>query len=438
MAYPLHPPPDLSTFAGVREYLYSLKSHGAKYGIDRMRALAAELGHPERRFPVIHVAGTNGKGSTTAMLESIYRHAGMRTGMFTSPHLVYQGERIQVDRAILSHDAICAYVRALQPIAVRLAERDPDDHPSFFEFMTAIAFQHFAAEQVHVGLIETGLGGRLDATNIVQPEVSVITSISYDHCDILGHTLTEIAREKAGIIKAGRPVVIGRLPAEAEAVMRQRAQELGCPLFSVREVFGEDTSGYPQTRLEGDYQRWNAATATLAARVLAGTLPVSEAQIRLGLEQVNWAGRWETHRLADRTLILDATHNPEGAEQLEINLARLVHQTGHRPVVATGALGHARAQALLAVIARYASSIYLLRPKQPRACSLEELEAAVPADFSGPVYRATVEDLFPAAGQTRLGRAGETALVTGSIYLLGEVMEALYHPEGVGEQRLQD
>ncbi|MFW6353359.1 MAG: bifunctional folylpolyglutamate synthase/dihydrofolate synthase [Verrucomicrobiota bacterium] len=430
--------PPFRDFEEVRRYLYALKSHGAKYGIDRMRALVERLGHPERQFPVIHVAGTNGKGSTVALLEAIHRAAGRRTGMFTSPHLVYQGERVQVDRTILPHDEIVRLTNELAPLAEEIGTGDPDLHPSFFEFMTAMAFLRFAQKGVDIGLIETGLGGRLDATNVVQPELTIITSVGLDHTEFLGETHAAIAAEKAGILKAGAPVVIGQLPAEAEAVVRARAAELGCPVHSVRERFGETLEAYPVCGLAGDYQRLNAGVAVLATEVLQARFPVPPAAVEAGLAQVEWAGRWDRRDVAGRTLVLDSTHNEEGATHLHAQLARLVAETGQRPLVVAGALGAARAQALLEAVAGFAREIHLLRPKQPRACSWEALEEAVPASFTGPVRRRALEEIVPSPGVLSLGEPGDVVVATGSIYLIGEILEALTLSSPAGEGALQD
>lgn len=432
--------PALHDYTAVRQYLYSLKHHGAKFGIDRMRLLSERLGHPERAYPVIHVAGTNGKGSVSAMLESILRGAGYRTGLYTSPHLVRQGERVQVDRRILAEDDVVRFTQELQPIAAELGARDPDDHPSFFEFMTAMAFLRFQREAVDIAIIETGLGGRLDATNVVDPEIAVITSIGHDHMEILGDSLEKIATEKAGIIKRGKPVVIGRLPAEAEAVIRRVATEQDAAVHAVAEVFGEHLSDYPVTRLEGNYQRLNAATATLVARLLRRRFALSDTAIAQGLATVDWPGRWQHFPLGDREIIFDASHNPEGAECLEENLARLVHAAGgRRPDIVLGVLGEPRARAIVPVAARYGRSLnFVVVPHQPRACSLDELVACVPRDFSGEVRRTSVDALFPARQQCTLGGPGETVVVTGSIYLLGEVMDRLLHDVPVGQGTLHD
>jgi dihydrofolate synthase/folylpolyglutamate synthase len=192
------------------------------------------------------------------------------------------------------------------------------------------------------------------------------------------------------------------------------------------------------TSLPGDYQRHNAATAALAARVLSDSFKLSEAHIREGLLSVNWAGRWERHTLDDRSIILDATHNPEGALYLENNLHQLVRETGNKLVILTGTLGALRAQALMPVVARHAREIHLLMPKQPRACSFEELRACIPSTYDGKVIQSSVDQIFSSPGTCRAGKPGETLVATGSIYLIGEIMEALYHEAPVGEQSLQD
>lgn len=427
-------------YPATKAYLYSLKQQvGPKYGIDRLALLAARLGHPERAYPVIHVAGTNGKGSVCAMLEAIHRRAGRTVGLYTSPHLVFLGERIQVNRVPLTPAEICRYVAELRAHADALAAHDPDDQPSFFEFMTAAAFLHFAHKKVDLALIEVGLGGRLDATNVVAPQLCVITSIGLDHQEFLGDTLEKIAREKAGIIKPGVPVVMGRVPLEAEAVIRAVAREKSAPLHSVREIFGDDLAKYPPTRLAGSHQRANAATALLATRVLEKTLLVPADTAAAALAEVDWPARWQKFPLADnRTLILDASHNPEGARTLDENLARLLTETGRAPIVLVGALGEFRARALLDVAARHAREIVLLAPAQSRATPPADLIRFVPAAFRGLVRPGVVAEIFPAPGQCALGESGDTIVATGSIYLLGEILEHFAHPAPVGEGALQD
>ena len=396
-------------------WLTGLRNLGSRLGVDRMRLLSARLGHPERAAPCIHLAGTNGKGSTAAMIEAIQRAHGRRTGLYTSPHLVAIGERVQVDRRPLTDAAVVAHAEALRPHYEAIRAADPEDAPTFFELITAVAFVEFAARQVDVAILETGLGGRLDATNICAPEVCVITSIGLDHQEYLGPTHAAIAGEKAGIIKPGVPCVVGDVPPEAEAVIVARAQAVGAPLYFVRDRFRD---GLPEVSLPGEHQRRNAGAALLACE-LATRLPIEDAKARAALLTVEWAGRWQSHRLVDgRRLIVDGSHNEEGARVVEPLLASLAE-----PTLILGALGSERARPLVEVAARHARRLILVRPDNERACSVEELAALVPAGFRGEVRPATVAELFPAAATCTA--PGETLVVLGSLYLVGEVLARL-------------
>lgn len=427
----------VADYRSVETYLAGLKALGVRPGLERMRRLLEALGNPERGVPCIHLAGTNGKGSVAAMLESILRRAGWRTGLYTSPHLVRLGERVQVERRPLPDAEMLAHVRELQPVAARSAPA-AKQHPGYFEFMTALAFVHFSRARCDIAVIETGLGGRLDATNVVEPEVSVITSLGIDHAEFLGDSMAAIAAEKAGIIKRGCPVVMARVPSIAEVVVREVATARGAPLVSVRAEFGEDIARYPSTSLAGDHQRWNAATATLAARLLPGRWRVSEDVIAGGLMTVDWPGRWQELVVAGRRLILDAAHNEEGAAALDVALAQLRRECGCVPTFVVGVLGVERARPLLAVVARHAGAIHLVMPEQGRTCSFAELEACMPAAFGGAVTRGAVAEIFPTPGECTLGAPGDVVVVTGSIYLIGEVLARLEPQRGPSESRLQD
>lgn len=424
-------------YTSAKDYLFSLKGKGSKYGIDRMKLFVERLGQPQHRLRVIHVAGTNGKGSVSAMCEAACRAAGLRTGLYTSPHLVRLGERVQVNREILGEEEIVTYTLHLKAVAEEMAAGAPEDHPTFFEFMTAMAFLHFAKCEVDVAILEVGLGGRLDATNVVEPEVSVITSIGMDHCQQLGTTIAGIAREKAGIIKPGKPVVLGRVAPEAREAIEAIARERGAPLTSVEDRFGSDPSAWPRTVLAGDHQRANAAAATLVFETIRDKLPVPPEAVAEGLARVEWPGRWETKQVGGKQLIFEAAHNPQGARALDDQLEKLVAETGRKPVMAVGALGDTRAHALLEVVARHAREIYLFQPNQPRATSTETLRGFIPPDFGGPVTTLAVEDAFAPHGCV-LGEPGDTVVVTGSIYLIGEILERLDEPRPVQEGSLQD
>src|SRR5688572_8198942 len=244
------------TYAEAIQFLYSLRMFGAKFGLENTFKLAALAGNPQNQLRFIHVAGTNGKGSTCAMLESIYRAAGLRVGLFTSPHLVSFRERMQVNREWISEADVTRLVREMQP---RLKEFPAEDHPTFFETVTVMALQYFAEQKCDLVIWETGLGGRLDATNIVTPLASVITNVQYDHQKWLGNTLEQIAREKAGIIKPGVPVVTSAEEPPALAVIKGAAAQQGSALTLVTAAYTQhpplDTLRLP---LLGRHQRMNA------------------------------------------------------------------------------------------------------------------------------------------------------------------------------------
>jgi dihydrofolate synthase/folylpolyglutamate synthase len=396
-------------------WLTGLRNLGSRLGVNRMRLLAARIRNPERAQPCFHIAGTNGKGSTSAMIEAIQRAQGRRTGLYTSPHLVAIGERIQVDRRPLSDNAVVALAERLRPHYEAIRAEDPENAPTFFELITAAALLEFAERKVDVAILETGLGGRLDATNVCAPEVCVITSIGLDHQEYLGPTLAAIAAEKAGIIKPGVPCVVGDVPPEADAVIVARAREVGAPLHFVRDCFA---AGLPETNLVGEHQRRNAGAALLACE-LARRLPIDDAKARAALRSIEWAGRWQEFRLVDgRRLIVDGSHNEEGIRAVAPLLAAL-----NAPTVIVGALGVDRARPLVAAAAKAAGRLVLVRPDNERACSVEELAAFVPADFRGEVHRASVAELFPLPAACTA--EGETVVVLGSLYLVGEVLARL-------------
>lgn len=425
--------------AAVEAWLYSLRNRGSRLGLERMEALLRELGDPHHGLPIVHVAGTNGKGSVCSMIDAIARAAGYRVGLFTSPHLLYLGERVQVDRVPLPRPRLLEAVGRMRPLAARLGADDSPDHPSFFEFMTALALDHFRREGVDLVVLETGLGGRLDSTNVVDPLVAVITSVSLDHTEYLGSTIAAIAREKAGIIKHGRPVVMGCLAAEAEGVVREVAASREAPVYSVRERFGDAPDGLPLVALKGAHQRLNAGMAVLACEVLNGQpgcpLHFDAAAIHTGLQSVRWAGRWDSQTLGDGTrLIFEAAHNPEGAEALAAQLDALA-SSGETDITAVvGILGKDRAPAILSAVAPRVARLILVAPDQPRACAPADLAGMVPPLARCRVELADVGAVFPGPGLCTAGGAGRTVVVTGSIYLIGEVMGRIAAAEESGGQ----
>ena len=256
----------------IISYLYDLRNRGSSFGIERMLKFVQLLGNPQHEFPIIHVAGTNGKGSVCTMLDSIYRSNGYKVGLFTSPHLTELGERIRINGKNISENEIKSWVKKLKPVASKM-EKEGSEHPTFFEFMTAIAFLNFKKNNVDIAIIETGLGGRLDSTNVVLPKLSIITTISKDHCAILGDTLEEIATEKAGIIKHQVPVLIGSLPVCASGVVEKIAEERDTLVSVIDESKHES---FPSTNLKGSYQRQNAAIALRASEMLENEITVKK------------------------------------------------------------------------------------------------------------------------------------------------------------------
>jgi dihydrofolate synthase/folylpolyglutamate synthase len=372
------------------------------------------LGNPHQNYPIIHVAGTNGKGSVCAMLDSIYRTNGYKVGLFSSPHLVELGERIRINGENISEQEIESWVEKLRPVAQRMEKEGCDEHPTFFEFMTAIAFLNFQKNKVDLAIIETGLGGRLDSTNVVTPKLSIITTISKDHCAILGNTLEAIAREKAGIIKNKVPVLIGSLPNSATSVIENIAKEKNATLSQIDKV--KDKS-FPSTNLKGSYQRQNASLALQASKLLKDEIAIKEELCIEALQKVEMIGRWQIID-ASPQIILDACHNAAGATCLQENLETL----DEKPEIWVGILGEDRAPEIMDVVQSNAQSIKLFEVNQPRACSFSFLHSLIPKSFEGPVLNS---NLKKAKSDLTHSDKNKTILVTGSIYLIGDILSIL-------------
>jgi dihydrofolate synthase/folylpolyglutamate synthase len=418
-------PLPFTNYEASKNWLYNLKNRGSKYGIERMLEFSKRLGHPENAFPIIHVAGTNGKGSVCVMLERIYRAAGLETGLFTSPHLIHQGERIQVNREILGESQILKYTNEFLPIALEMSESHPDHHPSFFEWMTAMAFIHFQTQKVDLAIIETGLGGRLDSTNVVNPEISVITSVGLDHTEILGEKIQEIAREKAGIIKANKPVILGKMPQEAQQVVMAVAAQKKAPVYCIEQYFTEKT--LPQTNLQGSVQRWNAATSMLVTDILHKKFPVPQKTRSRALMDISWQGRWSTEKAGTRTLIFDAAHNADALEALAENLKKLPK----KPIIVAGFTGSVRkTSGMLPTLRAHAEKLILVQPSHSRGLKTEAI-----APGTKPVK---IDQLFPGKSMCAIEPTDATVVVTGSIYLVAEIYERLLHDAPKGQQILQD
>jgi dihydrofolate synthase/folylpolyglutamate synthase len=454
------------TAAECREYLDHLQHFGIKLGLENITALCAALGNPQNRFLSIHVAGTNGKGSVSAMLAGIMRAHGLKTGLYTSPHLARVEERIQIDGTMIPPRRFRERLTALRAVIDReMAGGTLLYHPTYFEVVTALAFVEFAEREVDVAVLETGMGGRFDATNIVRPLVSVITTIAKDHEKHLGATLDRIAFEKAGIIKPGVPVVCGVRGGAALRVIRRVARERRS---AVTEVFGPGrtletrrTDGgfrfvYQGERgpyaftpgLAGRHQGANAATAIAAAEVLSRVWkPLGKAKVLRAIRETRWEGRLETVRRRPLVL-LDGAHNIEGVTALASHIREVIR----RPVVLVfAAMEDKDLRSMTRILFPVASTVVLTRVPYKRSATPEALLAAAPT-FKGPVFlepdtRRAAELALSLSGKpqgarpSRLGTAQEggasgtcphaPVVIAGSLFLIGEVKRLrLFRPTG--------
>ncbi len=398
-------------------YLVSLEQFGIKFGLGNITALVERLGRPDRAFASIHVAGTNGKGSVTAMVDAALRAAGHRSARYTSPHLVDLTERFVIDGRSVDQAALVAAAADVRTAVEQLrAEGALEVQPTFFEVTTAIAFELFRRAAVEVAVLEVGLGGRLDATNVVRPAATAITSIAIDHQPYLGHTLREIAFEKAGIIKPGVPVVVGPLPFDALDVIAAVAAERGAPLVQAAPA---DVMHHV-VGLRGQHQRANAAVALRVLQLIDDRgIAVPPAAIATGLSRPEWPGRLDERTLpGGRALLLDAAHNPAGAAALASYLSS---DRAGRPLV-FAAMRDKDVDGMFAALLPTVSALVTTRASNPRAAGPDDLAAR--ARVLAPALPIQVEPLLPRALDAAW-RISPRIVVAGSIFLLGDVMQQL-------------
>jgi dihydrofolate synthase/folylpolyglutamate synthase len=400
--------------------------------LERMRALLAALDNPERRFPSVLVAGTKGKGSTVAMIGACLQAAGLRTGRYTSPHLINWRERTCIDAEPISTEAV---VVLAEPIRRAIAELDPTlGTATTFEVGTAFALVYFAQRGVDLAVVEVGTGGRFDATNLLEPRVSAIAPISYDHTATLGQTLADIAWHKAGILRPGRPGIVAPQPDEARVTIEREASAIGAHLEEVgREWWWSATptgiriksnrSDFAplETRVNllGDHQRDNATTAVAALHALRPDIDVSHSAVQAGLNGVDWPGRLQV--LAERPLIvLDGAHNAASATVLRAALDKELHFD--RLLIVLGLTADKDARGVLGAIAPRAAEIYLTRSRHER--SAEPAELAPLARAVAPRANVTLHDGLAAAADAALLDAApdDLVLITGSLFLVGEAL----------------
>jgi len=397
------------------QFLYGLRLFGAKFGLENTFKLAALAGNPQEKLRFIHVAGTNGKGSTCAMLESIYRAAGLRTGLFTSPHLVSFRERIQIGRQLIPEKEVVRLVDKLQLLMTNFL---PDHHPTFFEVVTVMALDFFAAHACDIVIWETGLGGRLDATNIVAPLASVITNIGLDHQQWLGDTLEKIAFEKAGIIKPGIPAVTARDEPEGLAVIEKTAREKNAPLTIVRdERLPAELAD--AVALPGEHQKRNAALALATVEILQKPIPVSKSQIIAGLKNVQWPGRLQLIEKGEKRILLDGAHNVAGAKALRDTLQK--NFLAGKKTLVLGILEDKDWRQICETLAPLAENILAVRVSSSRTADASKLAEACRA--ANPSANVSICHSLNEAWQK--APANHLIVVTGSLYLVGEALEAL-------------
>ncbi|HTX15485.1 MAG TPA: folylpolyglutamate synthase/dihydrofolate synthase family protein [Candidatus Baltobacteraceae bacterium] len=420
-----------------RELAAPQQARVQKFGLENIRILAEALGSPHRAVPCAHIAGTNGKGSTASMLDSILRAAGLRTGLYTSPHLERINERIRIDGSDISDDDFAAsWTRVQATIEALLASGKLAAHPTYFECVTAMAFVAFTAAEVDFAVYEVGLGGRLDSTNIVKPAVAVITSIDFDHEDFLGHSIEKIASEKAGIIKSGAWVASSAEKPEARAVIAQRCKEVDARLVEIDAAWRIEAMEVSGGRyravvapvhsqkmlaieppLAGRFQIRNALAAATAARLLGERgLPIDDAAIESGIRSARWPGRLE--RLAERPAVyLDGTHNPSGARELmkfwEDNFK------GRRIVLVYGAMRDKAVDEIAGLLFPAVDFVILTEPRQPRAIS-----APLLAEMTSHLAKKSIVVRDPGEALERaIEMAGpeDAVFATGSLYLVGDL-----------------
>lgn len=409
-------------------YLYSLGNElkaGAKFGLERMQILLAELGNPEKGQRFLHVAGTNGKGSTCAMIASMLQQAGYRTGLYTSPHLIEATERIQINGSAVSETEFVRLFDTVHAAAERLiAQELIDAHPSYFETVTAMEFLEFR-DRCDVSVIEVGLGGRLDATNVIRPELSVITPIAYDHEAFLGNTIESIAAEKAGILKPGVPAIVAAQEPGAEAVIRKRAEELGCELIQAADTKISNVSASPTGSrfwingeeyicgLPGRHQIENAKTAILACQRLGIETPAIEA----GLRKARWPGRLEYLSQAP-DFVLDGAHNPAGAAALA---AYILEFGAGRPIwMVYAAMRDKAIEEVTEKLFPLADKLIVTAPDFPRALRPDAI-----LNIASHPNAATADTVADAILMARGAPKDALVFFTGSLFLVGEARRLL-------------
>ena len=418
-----------------------------KFSLDEIRVLLNALGKPQLSFPSVLIAGTNGKGSTAATLASILQASGLRTGLYTSPHLERPNERIRVDGVEIDDDSFARLYFRVHDLAQELVlDRCLPQLPSYFEMLTALGFLYFAEEKVQIAVLEVGMGGRLDATNIVDPLVSIITDISLDHMEWLGSTIAEIAREKAGILRrCGAMITLPQHP-EANRVLGEVAIELGVKGISAApyvpgcgtvgpytlEVLGKPIS--IESPLAGEHQQRNIALAIAAAVELEAChgFRITAAHIADGIKQTKWPGRLERVERAGRTWILDVAHNPAGVWALRSGLHSLLQDKRPRALIFS-CLRDKPVAEMAQILFPLFERVILAPIHSSRAASVDDLMGAARTTGTNAVAVDSIKKAIEFAEADAPGSSGDVVVVSGSVYLVGEARKLLMSGEGAGK-----
>ncbi|MBR3893978.1 MAG: bifunctional folylpolyglutamate synthase/dihydrofolate synthase [Clostridia bacterium] len=413
------------------EYIHNINWSFCKPGLERINVLCEKLGHPERELKVIHVGGTNGKGSVCAMLDSILRASGRRVGLYTSPYIRQFNERIQVDGVPIEDEALIELTELVRPIADTM-----EDKPTEFELITAIAFEHFRRKKCDVVILEVGLGGRLDSTNVIaSPLLSVITGIDFDHTAILGNTLEEIAAEKAGIIKPGRPCLFGGEDGAALRTVQKNAKEKRSAFHHVDRsslrvietslegtVFDFGVLRNLHLPLLGVWQPQNAATVLTALDILRGEgVNVSEDAIREGLSRVRWQARFELMR-RDPVVICDGGHNPQGIAGAVESIKTYFHD--QKVILLMGVMEDKAHGEMVSCLASVAHRVFTVKPSNPRAMAADALAAEFESLGVSATACATCENAVSLARRAAKDE-NRPLICLGSLYLYNEIADLI-------------
>jgi len=427
------------TYKEAMEYIYSIGKFGSNYGLKRTFRLLELLGSPQEKIKLIHIAGTNGKGSTTAMVTKILRDFGYKVGMYTSPYLEEFEERIQINGENINKNTLVTLLEEVK-IAINKVIKEGYEHPTEFEIITALMFLHFYNENVDYGVIEVGLGGRLDSTNVLIPKVSVITSISLDHINILGDNLKDIAKEKAGIIKEGIPVILYPQEKEVEEVILKVAQEKNSRVYLVKNEVGRlldinyedlyqnvEIKSYKNTYtiklpLLGEHQILNLGVALNTIEVLCEEekILLNKKLIEKSLEDVRWIGRLEVLK-KNPTIIIDGAHNIDGIKSLRKNIKKYFKY--NKIYLLLGILADKQVEEMIKEITPMAEKVYALTPHSERAELSEDLKNEILKYNANTIALESYEEAFNSA--LREAKEDDLILISGSLYMIGDMRKII-------------